>query len=85
MEGPENAALLLADRIQEGKVKNRMTFREIYRHGWANLDTAEKLSKAIQVLEKHGWVRLQERSPGAGGGRPSPCLLINPKLEAASG
>jgi len=85
VEGPENAALLLADRIQEGKVKNGMTFREIYRHGWANLDTTEKLRNAIQVLEKHGWVRLQERLSGAGGGRPSPCLLINPKLEVASG
>jgi Protein of unknown function (DUF3987)/Bifunctional DNA primase/polymerase, N-terminal/Primase C terminal 1 (PriCT-1) len=85
VEGPENAALLLADHIWEGKVQDGASCREVYRHGWANLDTPEKVMSASRVLEECLWVRLEERPPGPEGGRPSFRLRLNPKLGVAYG
>jgi Protein of unknown function (DUF3987)/Bifunctional DNA primase/polymerase, N-terminal/Primase C terminal 1 (PriCT-1) len=85
VEGPENAALLLADRIREGKVEDGASCREVYRHGWTNLDTPEKVMSASRVLEECFWVRLEERLPGHEGGRPSFRLRLNPKLGVAYG
>lgn len=76
LEGPESAAQNLVDRIREGKVTDGMSFREIYRHHWGTLDTPEKLRAAVEVLERAGWVKVQDVAPG----RPSPVLRINPKL-----
>lgn len=82
LEGPENAAQKLADRILEGRVTDGMSFRDIYRHHWGGLDTPEKLRAAIEVLDRAGWVKEQEVAPGAPG-RPSPVLRINHKLGAS--
>jgi putative DNA primase/helicase len=79
LEGPESAAQNLADRIREGNITDGMSFREIYRHHWGTLDTPEKLRAAVEVLERAGWVRVQDIAPEATG-RPSPVLRINPKL-----
>ena len=79
LEGPENAAQNLADRIREGKVTDGMSFREIYRHHWGGLDTPEKLRTAVEVLERAGWVKVQDIALGTPG-RPSSVLRINPKL-----
>jgi hypothetical protein len=79
LEGPERAAQNLADRIREGKVWDGMSFREIYRHHWGGLDTPEKLRAAVEVLDRVGWVKVQDVASGAPG-RPSPVLRINPKL-----
>jgi hypothetical protein len=79
LEGPENAAQNLGDRILEGKVKDGMPFREIYRHHWRGLDTPEKLRAAVEILDQAGWVKVQEGTSGTTG-RPSPSLRINPKL-----
>jgi hypothetical protein len=79
LEGPENAAQNLADRIREGKVTDGMSFREIYRHHWGTLDTPEKLRAAAEVLERAGRVKVQDVASGTPG-RPSLVLRINPKL-----
>lgn len=79
LEGPENAAQNLADRIREGKVTDGMSFREIYRHHWGALDTPEKLRAAVEVLERVGWVKGQDVAPETPG-RPSPVLRINPRV-----
>jgi len=84
-EGPESAAHVLARRIQEGKVQNGTTCREIYRHGWANLENHERAKMAIEVLEEAHWVRVEEISPGVEGGRPLLRVLINPKLRMTRG
>jgi hypothetical protein len=84
-EGPENAALALGRRILEGKVQNGTTCREIYRHGWANLENRERVMMAIEVLEDAHWVKIEEVSPGAEGGRPLLRVLINPKLKVTRG
>ena len=63
LEGPESAAQNLADRIREGKVRDGMSFREIYRHHWGGLDTPDKLRAAVEVLERAGWVKVTRRRP----------------------
>jgi hypothetical protein len=84
-EGPESAALALSRRILEGRVKNGTTCREIYRHGWANLENRERVKMAIEVLEEAHWVRVEETAPGAEGGRPMLRVRINPKLKVTRG
>jgi hypothetical protein len=84
-EGPESAALALGRRILEGKVQNGTTCREIYRQNWANLENRERVKMALEVLEEAHWVRVEERSPGAEGGRPLLRVIINPKLKVTRG
>jgi hypothetical protein len=40
---------------------------------------------AIEVLEDAHWVKIEEVSPGAEGGRPLLRVLINPKLKVTRG
>jgi hypothetical protein len=84
-EGPESAAVALARRIREGKVQDGTTSREIYRHNWSNLENPDRVKMAIEVLEEAHWVKVEEISPGAEGGRPLSRVLINPKLKVTRG
>ena len=73
------AAHALAARIKAGDVRDGAKPREIYRSGWANLDK-DATYRALDALEEHGWLHLEEAPTGKAGGRPSQTVRLNPKL-----
>ncbi len=70
----------LSKKIMAGAVPDGSSIREIYRHHWRDLDTAQKVEKAISILEEYGWVFV-ERIPTSG--RPGEFVKINPKLSVS--
>jgi hypothetical protein len=67
----------LAERIENGDVKDRHSMRELYRPQWAGLRTPEQARRACQVLESCSWLRVQEIETG---GRPSEIIRLHPDL-----
>lgn len=70
-------ARLLSVRIEEGEVLEGATVKSIYRTEWAGLGTSEGVWAGLRVLEKLGWVRVEERPTG---GRPSDVIHLHPTL-----
>ncbi|HSV56947.1 MAG TPA: DUF3987 domain-containing protein, partial [Magnetospirillaceae bacterium] len=58
----------LARRIGKGDVENGCRVKEIYRHGWAKLETPEAVKAGLRVLEDYDWVTVDRVDTG---GRPS--------------
>lgn len=54
------------------------TVRNVYRNGWAGLDTPERVRAALDMLSDAGWIRREET--GDRTGRPSEVYLINPRV-----
>lgn len=76
---PETVAgrRLLA-KIQGGFVKDFDRLRDIYRHGWKGLTTADEMEKAVTTLKNHGWVRTEMICPPTG--RRSEVIRLHPSL-----
>lgn len=74
---PATAAELLLEKIEAGQVKPGDSVRRIGRKGWAGLKSTDTIRQAIAVLEAHGYVRLVDVKPAAGG-RPTQALQIHP-------
>lgn len=75
---PMEAAELLAARIK-ASLPNPFTPRDVVRKGWGGLSDTETVTRAVGVLEEHGWVSVVERKP-EGGGRPSLDVYVNPAV-----
>jgi len=75
--GMESARALL-ERIQAGDLSDGFSIREVYhsRH-WSKLDTMEKVTTGVKILEEFGWVRCESLKSG---GRPSTSVRIHPHL-----
>lgn len=73
------AAHSLLQKIQVGKIIDKMTLREIYLKGWSGIDQ-ESLEKAIDVLDEFGWARTEIIQSSERGGRPTSKIRINPKI-----
>ena len=71
----------LLQKIREGGVADKMTVREVYLKGWSGLDR-EALPGILEILEDHGWVKLEIVTPKTedGRGRKSEVIRINPKI-----
>jgi hypothetical protein len=54
---PLRLAATLGQQLRTGKLGNRFSIGDVYLHGWAGLDTAERARAAIKVLVDAGWVR----------------------------
>lgn len=63
-------------KIDERKIHTRMTIREVYRHGWTYLNNKAAVEAACEVLEAHGWARINTDKNT--GGAPSQWIEINP-------
>jgi len=72
-----STAHALAAKIQKGEIYDGMTVREVYRRGWARVNTSELAWAGLAVLESHGWVRIDVPKRN---GRPSPVVRVNPAL-----
>ena len=76
------AAHALVGKILKGAIYNGMTVREVYRHGWAGLKTAEQVLNGTRLLEQLGWARLETQETR---GRSRQLLRVNPlALERAA-
>ena len=63
-----DAAKTLLKRLASGKLSSPFTGRDIYRAGWAGLETPIKAQSAIDLLEEYGHMRREDRFTG---GRPT--------------
>ncbi|HXA77665.1 MAG TPA: YfjI family protein [Candidatus Acidoferrales bacterium] len=74
------AAIELSHHISAGKVPNIFSARTIYRKHWSQLDTSEKVSNALDVLEDAGWIRTIAEPISEAGGRPTELFEVHPKF-----
>jgi hypothetical protein len=71
------AAHVLADKIREGKVRDMMPMRDIYRAQWSGLKTKSLLYEAATILQDCGMVRVESQETER---KPSDVIRINPSL-----
>lgn len=76
------SARALQERIQAGDLSDGFSIREVYhaRH-WSKLDSMEKVTSGVKVLEEYGWVRCESLKSG---GRPSTIVRLHPLLKKKS-
>jgi hypothetical protein len=73
------AAHLLMQKIQQEKIKDGMSIRDIYRNHWAGLDNKERVMQGLLLLADHGHLRLEIVKSEEG--RPaSDVIRINPSI-----
>jgi Protein of unknown function (DUF3987) len=85
LEKPDQAAArALGERIQSGDVPSPFKLRDIYRRHWSGIATRESTAEAVSVLCDLGWLRRDEITTTARGGRPSETFHINPALRKSS-
>jgi len=72
------AAHALAKKIEDGKVKDGTTVRDIYRNKWSFLTSPVLVRAALEILEECGWVRTQIVETG---GRSTEIVELNPELK----
>ncbi len=77
LDGDLHAAHALAEHIRCGDVRDGDQVRSVYRRHWSTLDTPERIGDALAILERHAWLRVEERPTN---GRPSDVLIFNPDL-----
>ena len=75
------SAHALAANIKNGKIKDRMSMRDIYRAQWGNLRTKTALYEATAILDECKWVQVEKVETER---KPSEILRINPKVEVKS-
>ena len=84
LNGGALAAHALARKITQGAEVDGQTVRELGRKQWAGLND-ERLELALNVLERLGWVRIEEIGTGERGGRPSEVVRLHPDLRRSKG
>ncbi len=73
-------AARIARWVREKRV-DKFTVRDVRRNDWAEFAKAkdgDAIVAALEYLEGHGWVRLDERGAGPRGGRPTVVAAVNP-------
>jgi len=70
-------ANMLLRRIQDGKLQNGFTLRDVRRKQWSGATDTMKIEAALDMLEAHHCVRGIEI---ASGGRPTTTYQVNPAL-----
>jgi hypothetical protein len=85
VQSPElAAALVLAGRIREKKLKGPFSLADVYRHQWEMLGNRDRVEKAVQVLIDCNWLRPQtsehEKRAGYGTYPYGTRFRINPRI-----
>jgi hypothetical protein len=79
-DGLRNAQAL-ARKLQQGKISDGFTARDVRRQRWLYLSTEEAVEAAIDWLKGTGWLRDWEvGGTGPGSGHPTIRYAINPKV-----
>jgi hypothetical protein len=70
----------LLSKIKAGHLREAATFtnRDVYRHCWSGLTSAEDALAAIDILCAHNWLWAHHRTTADG--RPTVDYSINPKV-----
>ena len=84
MDDGLRAAQALADKIQQGKLMDGFTARDVRRRQWRNLTTDDAVQAALDWLEDEAWLRAEEVG-GPGPGRRTFRYSINPKAIKSGG
>lgn len=71
-----NAAKHLLEKIQEGKLSQQFTLREVKRKGWSGLATDDAVGNALDVLVQRNWLRVSAQDTG---GRPAEVYTVHPQ------
>jgi putative DNA primase/helicase len=76
------AARELVAKIKARKIGADGSFyaREVYRSGWAGLDTPELVRAATEALQDAGWIRELKSEVAVTGGRPANRFEVNPAV-----
>ena len=77
MNAEVSVARALADKIRAGAIEDGDSVRDLYRPQWAGLKTPEAVWSGLKVLERHSWLRIEERDTG---GRRAEVVILNPEL-----
>ncbi|MDL1948343.1 DUF3987 domain-containing protein [Acidobacteria bacterium ACD] len=75
--GPAHA---LAEKIEEGAVRDGTSVRAIAQRDWSGLRSHGSVYAAAEVLSRYGWLRIEDTQPGDRGGRPSTLRRLHPDL-----
>ena len=70
------SAHALAERIEQGEVKDNQNVSDLYRRRFPSLTTADEVNAALAILETCHWLRIQE-VPNKGA-RPSRFVRLHP-------
>ena len=76
-----DSARTLGSRIEQGKVKDGFTLRDVIRCNWSNLTSSDEVHRAAEVLLDLGWLRVTRETTG---GRPTNRYWINPSKKKAT-
>jgi hypothetical protein len=77
----EQPALVLAEKIKQGKLAADFSARDIQRKGWRHLGTTDQVQSALDRLIREGWLQAVRRGAGVKGGRPTLEYKIDPKQQ----
>lgn len=77
------SAFMLAKKIEQGKVTDGFSVRDIYRNGWHLLDDKERVKGACDELVDAGWI-IEKRIPAGNRLRLQEVYFINPKVKKIS-
>jgi len=72
-----HAAHALSKKIEQGKLLNGSTVRDIYRNEWAGLNSPELVRSGIAILSECGWLRFAD-SAAIGPGPKSEVIELHP-------
>ena len=77
----QQAAAVLAEKIQVGKLKDGFTVRDIYRKEWHLLKKKELAQSACDELVEAGWLKVEDQRQSGVGRTPLPNHRINPNVK----
>jgi hypothetical protein len=78
-------AVKIAKWLRDKPVE-KFTARDVRRKNWAEFARErdeDAIGAALKLLDAYGWIRLDEKSSGAKGGRPTMIAIVNPLVSAA--
>ena len=85
MDDGLRAAVALAEKVRQGKLRDGFTARDVRRNQWRYLTNEEAVQAALDWLEDNYWLRAQEvGGTGPGTGRRTFRYVINPGIEITS-
>jgi putative DNA primase/helicase len=84
-DNPDTAAAhAILERIQQYKLQDGFTARDITQKDWQHLVQTQVVQGGLDLLVEFGWLRQVDRNPGPMGGRKTSVYYINPKAQEVS-
>jgi hypothetical protein len=81
----QQAAAILAEKIQAKKLNDGFTVRDVYRKNWHLLNDRELAQPACDELAELGWLKVERREKEGTGRSALPIYHINPKVKIVGG